>query len=114
MPKVGRIFQTVPPAAFFAYVGLWPVGPSHPPPLYVWENHLLPPLPALQVPTADADGAPIPQWKREMMAKKAADKARGKAVDRRSTEIEAQKMSSLPEWKRQIMERRQEDQKRYS
>ena len=48
-----------------------------------------------------------------MMAKKAAEKAKKEAIDRRKQEEEYRKIASIPEWKRQLIENRKaEDPKR--
>ena len=62
-----------------------------------------------QVPKVDPTGAEIPTWKREMLAKKAADKAKSDAIDKRSKDEEYKKSATLPEWKKSLMEKRAED-----
>ena len=57
----------------------------------------------------DPTGAEIPSWKREMLAKKAADKAKADAIENRKKQDEAKKAVSLPEWKKNLMEKRAED-----
>merc|ERR1712226_1365211 len=60
-------------------------------------------------------GGEIPMWKREMLAKKAAEKAKKEAIDRRAQEQEYRKMVEIPAWKRQLIENRKaDDPKRYS
>ena len=60
----------------------------------------------LQIPTEDASGSEIPLWKREMMAKKAADKAKESALRERIEMEEAKKVDAMPEWKRHLLEKR--------
>ena len=59
-----------------------------------------------QVPTSDATGAEIPLWKREMMAKKASEKARERALRERIEEEEARKVDAMPEWKRHLLQKK--------
>ena len=47
-----------------------------------------------------------------MMAKKAAEKAKRDAVERRSHDQEVRKLASMPEWKRHLLEKKTEDPKR--
>ena len=60
----------------------------------------------IQVPQQDPNGGEIPIWKREMMAKKAAEKAKKEAIEKRAQEEEYRKMVSIPAWKRQLIENR--------
>ena len=39
-----------------------------------------------------------------MMAKKAAEKAKKEAIDKRAQEEENRKIASIPQWKRQLIE----------
>jgi len=59
-----------------------------------------------KVPQQDPNGGEIPIWKREMMAKKAAEKAKKEAIEKRAQEEEYRKMVSIPAWKRQLIENR--------
>ena len=53
----------------------------------------------------DPEGVEIPLWKREMMAKKSAEKAKRMAVKEHGNELESRKMASIPEWKRQLLQK---------
>lgn len=61
-----------------------------------------------QVPESDATGATIPQWKRLMMAKKLAEKARKDAEQKVLLEMEAKKMNAIPVWKRNLINKKDE------
>ena len=67
---------------------------------------------SLQVPSHDPSGVEIPKWKREMMAKKAAEKAKKEAIQRKAKEEEDLRMAAMPVWKKQLIEKKMEDPKR--
>ncbi|CAG7816431.1 unnamed protein product [Allacma fusca] len=62
-----------------------------------------------EVPNTDTAGAVIPAWKRQMLAKKAAEKARKEAEEQIKQEAEAKRIASIPPWRRQLLQRRESD-----
>uniref|UniRef100_A0A1I8Q6G0 Uncharacterized protein n=1 Tax=Stomoxys calcitrans TaxID=35570 RepID=A0A1I8Q6G0_STOCA len=61
-----------------------------------------------QIPDKDPAGNVIPDWKRQMMAKKAAEKAKKEFEDRMAKEAENRRLSQIPQWKRDLLARREE------
>ncbi|XP_013773515.2 PHD finger protein rhinoceros-like isoform X2 [Limulus polyphemus] len=56
-----------------------------------------------KIPEVDANGCPIPPWKRQMLAKKAAENAKKEAEEQRLKEAEQRKISAIPAWKRHLL-----------
>jgi len=65
-----------------------------------------------KIPSTDPLGNEIPKWKREMMAKKAAEKAKADALEERAKLEEQRKLSAIPAWKRQLMDKKGDEAKR--
>ncbi|XP_017474383.1 PREDICTED: uncharacterized protein LOC108364999 [Rhagoletis zephyria] len=62
----------------------------------------------LQIPEKDQTGNVIPDWKRQMMAKKAAERAKKEFEERMAKEAENRRLSQIPQWKRDLLARREE------
>lgn len=62
----------------------------------------------LQIPEKDNTGNIIPDWKRQMLAKKAAERAKKEFEERMAKEAEDRRLSAIPQWKRDLLARREE------
>lgn len=62
----------------------------------------------IQVPEKDQAGNIIPDWKRHMLAKKAAERAKKEFDDRLAKEAEDRRLSAIPQWKRDLLARKEE------
>ncbi|XP_063706363.1 ras guanine nucleotide exchange factor Y-like [Culicoides brevitarsis] len=60
------------------------------------------------VPERDSSGNIIPDWKRQMLAKKAAEKAKKEFEERMAREAEERRLSAIPKWKRDLIARKEE------
>ncbi|XP_026735674.1 espin [Trichoplusia ni] len=65
-----------------------------------------------QVPERDAAGNVIPAWKRQMLARRAAEKARKDLERELAGEAERRRAAAVPAWKRQLLQRREEAENR--
>ncbi|XP_050539808.1 espin isoform X2 [Daktulosphaira vitifoliae] len=65
-----------------------------------------------QIPEKDANGNLIPAWKRQMMAKKAAEKARKDMEEELIRKAEEKRLQALPPWKRQLMQNKSKNEER--
>ncbi|XP_018804859.1 PREDICTED: uncharacterized protein LOC108978834 isoform X6 [Bactrocera latifrons] len=61
-----------------------------------------------QIPEKDQSSNIIPGWKRQMMAKKAAERAKKEFEERMAKEAENRRLSQIPQWKRDLLARREE------
>ncbi|XP_046969505.1 espin isoform X2 [Vanessa cardui] len=65
-----------------------------------------------QIPERDTAGNIIPAWKRQMLARRAAEKARKDLERELAGEAERRRAASVPAWKRQLLARREEAESR--
>lgn len=68
---------------------------------------------SLQIPEKDNAGNIIPDWKRQMLAKKAAERAKRDFESRMAKEAEDRRLSAIPQWKRDLMARREDAENKF-
>ncbi|XP_032666801.1 espin isoform X2 [Odontomachus brunneus] len=65
-----------------------------------------------QIPEKDSSGNMIPIWKRQMLARKAAERAKKELEEQIARENEERRQKAIPPWKRQLLAKKDNDEKR--
>lgn len=63
------------------------------------------------IPTQDEQGRPIPEWKRQVMARKLQLKMQEEEEQRRKEEEEEARLASMPAWRRDLLRKKLEEER---